>query len=149
MELALDATELVSRPISDVMLERSAPVAVESFEVRLPSSELACEYTDEICELAWDSMEEKLEDAEDTAEDTTDEMRLLVWVGNPGCPNVVVVVGLPNVCVGVVKVCVGCVNPGCVWVGKGWPGCSVVVEGMPGVPPPPTVCVTVTVQWPS
>lgn len=48
MELALDAAELVSRPISDVMLERSAPVAVESFDVRLLSSELACEDTDEI-----------------------------------------------------------------------------------------------------
>lgn len=43
MELALDATELVSDPICDVMLERSEPVAVESFEVRLLSSELACE----------------------------------------------------------------------------------------------------------
>lgn len=88
-------------------------------------------------ELAWDSIEERLEDADDT----TDEIRLLVWVGNPGCPSVVV---------GLVKVCVGWVKPGCVCVGKVWPGCSVVVvtEGMPGVPPLPTVCVTVTVQWP-
>lgn len=83
-------------------------------------------------------MEEKLEDADDT----TDENRLLVWVGNPGCEKVVV--GLPIVCV-------GCVNPGCVCVGKGWPGSVVVVvKGMPGVgvPPLPTVCVTVTVQRP-
>lgn len=43
MELALDAAELVSRPISDVMLERSAPVAVASSEVSLLSSELASE----------------------------------------------------------------------------------------------------------
>lgn len=43
MELALDATELVSRPISDVMLERSAPVAVASSDVRRLSSELPCE----------------------------------------------------------------------------------------------------------
>lgn len=46
-------------------------------------------------------MEEKLEDADDT----TDEIRLLVCVGKPGCP--IVVVGLPSVCVGWVK-------PGCV-----------------------------------
>lgn len=43
IELALDATELVSRPISDVMLERSAPVAVASSDVRRLSSELPCE----------------------------------------------------------------------------------------------------------
>lgn len=89
-------------------------------------------------------MEDRLEDADET----TDEIRLLVWVGNPGCP--IVVVGLVNVCVGWVNVCVGCVNPGWVCVGRGWLGCSVVVIGMPGVLPPPTgtVCVTVTVQWP-
>jgi hypothetical protein len=43
MELALDAAELVNRPISDVMLERSAPVAVASSEVSRLSSELASE----------------------------------------------------------------------------------------------------------
>lgn len=43
MELALDAAELVSRPISEVMLERSLPVAVASRDVRLLSRELACE----------------------------------------------------------------------------------------------------------
>lgn len=43
MELAIDAAELVRLPISDVMLERSEPVAVESLDVRLLSSELACE----------------------------------------------------------------------------------------------------------
>lgn len=43
MELALDAAELVSRPISDVMLDRSAPVAVASSDVSLLRSELACE----------------------------------------------------------------------------------------------------------
>lgn len=98
-------------------------------------------------ELAWDSIEERLEDADEN----TDENRLLVCVGNPGCPIV---------CVGLLNVCVGWVKPGCVCVGKGWPGCvsvgngmpgtSVVVVGNPGLPPPPTgtVCVTVTVQWP-
>lgn len=65
---------------------------------------------DEICELAWDSMDERLEEA--------DENRLLVWVGNPG--RVIVCVGLPSVCV-------GWVNPGCVTVGKGTPGMLVVV----------------------
>lgn len=43
MELALEAIELVKRPISEVMLERSLPVAVPSFDVRLLSCELPCE----------------------------------------------------------------------------------------------------------
>lgn len=83
-----------------------------------------------------------MEDTPEDAEEITDENGPLVWVGNPGCPNVVV--GLPNVCVGWVNP--GCVCVGKVCVGKGWPGCSVVVTVTPGLPPLPTVCVTVTVQ---
>ncbi|POS70190.1 hypothetical protein DHEL01_v211413 [Diaporthe helianthi] len=76
-ELVLDAAELVSRQISDMMLERSEPVAVASSDVSLLSSE-----------LTWDSMEEMLNDL--------DVNMLLVWiVDNPDCPTVVV--GLPNV----------------------------------------------------
>jgi hypothetical protein len=131
MELAVDAVELVSRLVSDVRPERSGPVVVASSEVSVLSSE-----------LVWDWVEDTLEGAGEM----TDENRLLVWEGNPGCADVVG--GLPNVCVGWVSPGSGCVCVGNVCVGEGCPGCSVVVTVMAGLPPVSAVCVTVTVQCP-